>query len=128
MVTAIPIAGKPIVQWLSGGYTVSNPTLNRFFSIHFVLPFTIAGLTLIHLALLHKEGSNNPVGLDAGINDVVFYPYFLIKDVFAFSCFLIFFASFIFYYPNLFNHFDNYIPANPLKTPAHVVPEWYFLP
>lgn len=128
MVTAIPVAGKHIVQWLWGGYTVSNPTLNRFFSIHFVLPFIIAGLTLIHLALLHKEGSNNPVGFDSGTDDIVFYPYFLAKDVFAFSCFLIFFTTFIFYFPNILNHFDNYILANPLETPAHVVPEWYFLP
>lgn len=128
MVTAIPVAGKHIVQWLWGGFTVSNPTLNRFFSIHFVLPFIIAGLTLVHLALLHKEGSNNPIGFDSGIDDIVFYPYFLAKDVFAFSCFLIFFTTFIFYFPNILNHYDNYIPANPLETPAHVVPEWYFLP
>jgi len=128
MVTAIPIAGKQIVQWLWGGYKVSNPTLNRFFSIHFVLPFVIAGLSFIHLAFLHKEGSNNPIGSDLGIDNIVFYPYFLSKDIFAFSCFLIFFTSFIFYFPNILNHFDNYIPANPLETPAHVVPEWYFLP
>uniref|UniRef100_UPI0030027317 cytochrome b n=1 Tax=Cocconeiopsis kantsiensis TaxID=3082010 RepID=UPI0030027317 len=128
MVTAIPIAGKAIVQWLWGGYTVSNPTLNRFFSIHFVLPFVIAGLTLIHLALLHKEGSNNPIGSDTGIDDIPFYPYFVSKDVFAFSCFLVFFATFVFYFPNVLNHPDNYIPADPLETPAHVVPEWYFLP
>lgn len=128
MVTAVPVAGKYIVQWLWGGYTVGNPTLNRFFSIHFTLPFIIAGLTFIHLAFLHKEGSNNPVGSDCGIDNIVFYPYFLIKDVFAFSCFLIFFTSFVFYFPNILNHFDNYIPANPLETPAHVVPEWYFLP
>jgi quinol-cytochrome oxidoreductase complex cytochrome b subunit len=128
MVTAIPIAGQPIVQWLWGGYTVGNPTLNRFFSIHFVLPFVIAGLTLIHLALLHKEGSNNPIGSDTGIDDVPFYPYFVSKDVFAFACFLVFFATFVFYFPNTLNHPDNYIPADPLQTPAHVVPEWYFLP
>ena len=128
MVTAIPVAGIHIVQWLWGGYTVSQPTLNRFFSIHFVLPFVIAGLTLIHLALLHKEGSNNPVGSDTGIDDIPFYPYFLSKDIFAFSCFLVFFATFVFYFPNTLNHPDNYIPADPLETPAHVVPEWYFLP
>jgi len=128
MVTAIPIAGQPIVQWLWGGYTVGNPTLNRFFAIHFVLPFLIAGLTLIHLALLHKEGSNSPIGSDTGVDDVPFYPYFVSKDVFAFSCFLLFFATFVFYFPNTLNHPDNYIPADPLQTPAHVVPEWYFLP
>jgi quinol-cytochrome oxidoreductase complex cytochrome b subunit len=128
MVTAIPVAGKHIVQWLWGGYTVSNPTLNRFFSIHFVLPFVIAGLTLLHLALLHREGSNNPIGSDTGIDDIPFYPYLVVKDIFALSCFLVFFATFVFYFPNTLNHPDNYIPADPLETPAHVVPEWYFLP
>jgi ubiquinol-cytochrome c reductase cytochrome b/c1 subunit len=128
MVTAIPVAGQYVVQWLWGGYTVSNPTLNRFFSIHFVLPFIIAGLTILHLALLHNTGSNNPVGFDSSIDNITFYPYFVSKDIFAFCCFLIFFTMFIFYFPNILNHFDNYIKANPLETPAHVVPEWYFLP
>lgn len=128
MVTAIPIAGKPIVQWLWGGYTVANPTLNRFYSIHFVLPFVIAGLTLVHLALLHKVGSNNPIGSDSGIDDIPFYPYFVYKDIFAFTVYLLFFATLVFYFPNVLNHPDNYIPADPLQTPAHVVPEWYFLP
>lgn len=128
MVTAIPIAGQPIVQWLWGGYTVGNPTLNRFFSIHFVLPFLIAGLTIVHLALLHKDGSNSPIGSDTGVDDLPFYPYFAVKDVFAFFCFMLFFATFVFYFPNVLNHPDNYIPADPLQTPAHVVPEWYFLP
>lgn len=128
MVTAIPIAGTPIVQWLWGGYTVGNPTLNRFYSIHFVLPFLIAGVTLIHLALLHKVGSNNPIGSDAGVDDVPFYPYFVSKDIFAFTVYLLVFATFVFYFPNVLNHPDNCIPADPLQTPAHVVPEWYFLP
>jgi ubiquinol-cytochrome c reductase cytochrome b subunit len=128
MVTAIPIAGKPIVQWLWGGYTVANPTLNRFYSIHFVLPFVIAGVTLIHLALLHKVGSNNPIGSDSGIDDIPFYPYFVSKDIFAFTVYLLVFATFVFYFPNVLNHPDNCIPADPLQTPAHVVPEWYFLP
>jgi ubiquinol-cytochrome c reductase cytochrome b subunit len=127
MVTAIPIAGKTVVQWLWGGYTVNNPTLHRFFSIHFFLPFLIAGMSLIHLALLHKEGSSNPIGSDAGVDDLPFYPYFVSKDVFAFFSFLVFFATFVFYFPNTLNHPDNYIPADPLHTPAHVVPEWYFL-
>jgi quinol-cytochrome oxidoreductase complex cytochrome b subunit len=128
MVTAVPIAGKMIVQWLWGGYTVANPTLNRFFSLHFFLPFIIAGLSLIHLALLHKVGSNSPIGSDTGVDDLPFYPYFASKDVFAFFAFLTFFATFVFYFPNTLNHPDNYIPADPLHTPAHVVPEWYFLP
>jgi quinol-cytochrome oxidoreductase complex cytochrome b subunit len=92
------------------------------------LPFIIAGLTVFHLALLHKNGSNNPIGFDSNTDNITFYPYFLAKDVFAFCCFLIFFALFLFYFPNILNHFDNYIRANPLETPAHVVPEWYFLP
>jgi quinol-cytochrome oxidoreductase complex cytochrome b subunit len=109
MVTIVPVAGKYIVQWFWGGYTISNPTLNRFFSLHFLLPFIIAGLTLIHLALLHKEGSNNPIGSDKGVDDVPFYPYFVSKDIFALSCFLLFFAFFVFYLPNTLNHPDNYI-------------------
>ena len=128
MVTAIPVAGKSIVQWFWGGYTVDNPTLHRFFSIHFLLPFLIAGLSLIHLALLHQHGSNTPVGSDSGIDDVPFYPYFVAKDLFAFFSFLCFFCVFLFYFPNVLNHPDNCIPADPLETPAHVVPEWYFLP
>ena len=128
MVTAIPVAGKTIVQWLWGGYTVANPTLNRFYSIHFLLPFIIAGVTLIHLALLHKVGSNNPIGSDAGVDDIPFYPYFVSKDLFAFSVYLLVFATFVFYFPNVLNHPDNCIPADPLQTPPHVVPEWYFLP
>lgn len=127
MVTVIPVAGKYIVQWLWGGYTIKNPTLQRFFVIHFLLPFLIVGFTLIHLALLHKVGSNSPIGSDAGVDDVPFYPYYAWKDLFALSCFLVFFASFVFYFPNFLNHPDNYVPADPFETPAHVVPEWYFL-
>jgi quinol-cytochrome oxidoreductase complex cytochrome b subunit len=96
----------------------SPPTLNRFYSIHFVLPFLIAGVSLIHLALLHKVGSNNPIGSDTGVDDVPFYPYFFSKDLFALSCFLFFFSIFIFYFPNVLNHPDNCIPADPLQTPA----------
>nr|YP_005090356.1 cytochrome b [Phaeodactylum tricornutum]ADY18532.1 cytochrome b [Phaeodactylum tricornutum]QII42437.1 cytochrome b [Phaeodactylum tricornutum] len=128
MVTAIPIAGQPIVEWLWGGFTVGNPTLKRFYSIHFLLPFLIAGVSLLHLTLLHQIGSNNPIGSDTGVDNVSFYPYFLSKDLFAFSFFLIFFSTFVFYFPNTLNHPDNYVPADPLQTPAHVVPEWYFLP
>lgn len=128
MVTALPVGGTTIVQWLWGGYTVNNPTLHRFYTIHFVLPFVIAALTLVHLALLHKEGSSNPIGSDTGVDDVQFYPYFASKDAFAFFVFLTFFGTFVFYFPNTLNHPDNYIPADPIHTPAHVVPEWYFLP
>jgi quinol-cytochrome oxidoreductase complex cytochrome b subunit len=128
MVTVIPIAGKAIVEWLWGGYTVSNPTLKRFYSVHFVLPFLIAGVTLIHLALLHKVGSSSPIASDTGVDDVPFFPYMVSKDIFAFTVYLLVFGTFVFYFPNVLNHPDNCIPADPMKTPAHVVPEWYFLP
>ena len=128
LATAIPIIGQPIVDWLWGGFTVNNATLNRFFSLHFVFPFRIAGLSLLHLALLHKDGSNNPLGVDTSVDKVPFYPYFIVKDVFAFFIFTLVFSIFVFYFPNALGHPDNYIPANPLVTPAHIVPEWYFLP
>jgi quinol-cytochrome oxidoreductase complex cytochrome b subunit len=128
MVTAIPFAGQTIVQWLWGGYTVNNPTLHRFFTLHFLFPFLIAGVTIVHLILLHKVGSNSPIGSDTGVDDLPFYPYFASKDVFAFFTFVLIFAIFVLYFPNVLNHPDNYVPADPLHTPAHVVPEWYFLP
>jgi len=128
LATAIPIIGQPIVDWLWGGFTVNNATLNRFFSLHFVFPFLIAGLSLLHLALLHKDGSNNPLGVDTSVDKVPFYPYFIVKDLFAFFIFTLVFSIFVFYFPNAMGHPDNYIPANPLVTPAHIVPEWYFLP
>lgn len=126
--SAIPLVGSSIVEWLWGGFSVDNATLNRFFSLHYLLPFLIAGAVLIHLALLHKDGSNNPVGVNSAVDNVTFYPYFYVKDLFAFLIFLFVFSFFVFFYPNLLGHPDNYIPANPLVTPAHIVPEWYFLP
>ena len=126
--TAIPVIGHSIVEWLWGGFTVDNATLNRFFSLHFFLPFIIAGLILIHLALLHKDGSNNPLGVDSSVDKISFYPYFFVKDLFAFFVFLFIFCIFIFYFPNTLGHPDNYIPADCLQTPSHIVPEWYFLP
>jgi len=128
LATAIPLIGQPIVDWLWGGFTVGNATLNRFFSLHFLFPFLIAGLSLVHLALLHKDGSNNPLGVDTSVDKIPFYPYFIAKDLFAFFVFLLIFSIFVFYFPNTLGHPDNYIPANPLVTPAHIVPEWYFLP
>ena len=128
LATAIPLIGQPIVDWLWGGFTVGNATLNRFFSLHFLFPFLIAGLSLVHLALLHKDGSNNPLGVDTSVDKIPFYPYFIAKDLFAFFVFLLIFSIFVFYFPNMLGHPDNYIPANPLVTPAHIVPEWYFLP
>ena len=128
LVSAIPVVGQPITSWLWGGFTIGNATLNRFFSLHFLLPFCIAGLTLLHLALLHKDGSNNPLGVDTAVDKIPFYPYFFIKDLFAFFCFAFSFCILLFYFPNLLGHPDNYIPADPMQTPPHIVPEWYFLP
>jgi ubiquinol-cytochrome c reductase cytochrome b subunit len=128
LVSAIPIAGPSIVEWLWGGFSVDNATLNRFFSIHYLLPFAITGLVIVHIALLHKDGSNNPLGIDSSTDKIPFYPYCYVKDLFNLLLFIVFFSVFLFYYPNLLGHPDNYIPANPMVTPAHIVPEWYFLP
>lgn len=126
--SAIPLVGKSIVEWLWGGFSVGNATLNRFFSLHYLMPFVIAALVLLHLTLLHKDGSNNPLGINTNVDYVSFYPYYYVKDLFAFFIFASLFAFFVFFYPNLLGHPDNYIPANALVTPAHIVPEWYFLP
>lgn len=126
--SAIPYVGYPIVEWLWGGFSVSNATLNRFYSLHYFMPFAIAGVVILHLALLHKDGSNNPLGVNTNVDTVSFYPYFYVKDLFSFFIFVFVFSIFVFYYPNVLGHSDNYIPANPLSTPAHIVPEWYFLP
>jgi len=126
--SAIPVVGPSIVEWLWGGFSVDNATLNRFFSLHYLLPFVIVGLVVIHLSLLHKDGSNNPLGINTNIDSISFYPYYYVKDLFAFFIFLAFFSFFVFFYPNTLGHPDNYIPANSLVTPAHIVPEWYFLP
>ncbi len=126
--SAIPVVGPSIVDWLWGGFCVDNATLNRFFSLHFVMPFVIAGLVIAHIALLHKDGSNNPLGTSTAGDKIPFYPYFYAKDLFSFMFFILFFSIILFYYPNLLGHPDNYIPANPMSTPAHIVPEWYFLP
>jgi len=126
--SAIPFVGPSIVNWLWGGFCVDNATLNRFFSLHFTLPFIIAGLVIAHLALLHKDGSNNPLGVSSLSYKISFYPYFYVKDLFSFMIFLSIFSLVLFYFPNVLGHPDNYIPANPLVTPAHIVPEFYFLP
>ncbi|MDQ2105173.1 cytochrome b [Azospirillum isscasi] len=128
--SAFPLVGDPIVTWLWGGFSVDNPTLNRFFALHFLLPFVLLGLVVLHTAALHVSGSNNPLGIDPkGPQDTVpFNPYVTVKDGFAVVVFLIFYAAFVFFAPNYLGHPDNYIPANPLVTPAHIVPEWYFLP
>ena len=127
MVTIFP-GGQAIVEWLWGGFTINAPTLRRFYTVHFVLPFLIAALSIIHLALLHKDGSSSPIGSDTGVDDIPFYPYYFAKDLFAFTCFLFFFGIFLFFMPNYLNHPANCIPADPMETPAHLLPEWYFLP
>jgi len=126
--SAVPIYGGLIVEWLWGGFSVDQATLNRFYSLHYLLPFIIAAVTLLHLCLLHKYGSNNPLGINTDITYVPFYPYFYVKDFFVFWVFLFGYLSLVFFVPNMLGHPDNYIPANPMVTPAHIVPEWYFLP
>jgi len=126
--SAIPYVGPSIVEWLWGGFSVGNATLNRFFSLHYLMPFVIVGLVIVHLALLHRVGSSNPLGINTNVETISFYPYFFVKDLFAFFILALVFSFFVFFYPNVLGHSDNYIPANPLSTPAHIVPEWYFLP
>jgi quinol-cytochrome oxidoreductase complex cytochrome b subunit len=128
--SAIPVFGNAITQWLWGGYAVDQPLLLRFFSLHYLLPFVIAFVVVLHIWALHVVGQNNPDGIDVKTDKdtVVFTPYASMKDSFALVCFLIVLAWFVFYTPNYLGHSDNYIPANPLQTPPHIVPEWYFLP
>jgi ubiquinol-cytochrome c reductase cytochrome b/c1 subunit len=128
--SAVPLFGDWIVTLLWGGFTVDNPTLNRFYSLHYLLPFAILGVVVLHLVALHQHGSNNPLGIDRkGPQDSIpFHPYYTIKDLFGLFVFLIIYAAFVFFAPNLLGDPANYIPANPLSTPEHIVPEWYFLP
>jgi len=127
---ALPLIGEPLVDLLWGGFSVDNPTLNRFFSLHYLLPFVIVGVVIMHIWTLHIPGSNNPLGIDVkGSQDQIdFHPYHTVKDVFMLSVLLLVFFAFVFYAPNFMGHPDNYIPANPMATPEHIVPEWYFLP
>jgi ubiquinol-cytochrome c reductase cytochrome b subunit len=126
--SAIPVIGKSIVDWLWGGFSVSNATLNRFLSLHYLLPFLVVAMTLIHLSFLHKDGSNNPLGANLNVETIPFYPYFYVKDLLLFISLILFLSFFAFFAPNVLGHPDNYILANPLVTPPHIVPEWYFLP
>jgi ubiquinol-cytochrome c reductase cytochrome b/c1 subunit len=128
--SALPLVGKPIVAFLWGGYAVGDPTLHRFFALHYLLPFIILAVVGLHLIALHTHGSNNPLGIDAkGPQDKIpFHPYYTIKDLFGFSVFLLIYGFFIFYAPNFLGNPQNYIPANPLQTPPDIVPEWYLLP
>ena len=133
---AIPLVGEPIQTWLLGGPAVDNATLNRFLSLHYLLPFVIAGLVIVHIWAFHSTGNNNPTGVEvrrsskeeAEKDTVPFWPYFVIKDLFALAVILVVFFAVVGFMPNYLGHPDNYIEANPLATPAHIVPEWYFLP
>ena len=128
--TAIPWLGEFITTWLWGGFVVDNPTLNRFYSLHYLMPFVIVGVVVVHLWALHVHKSNNPLGIDVkGPQDELpFHPYYTIKDLVGLGVFLLVLTYLIFFAPNLLGEVDNYIPANPLVTPTHIVPEWYFLP
>ena len=128
--SAFPIIGDPLVTWLWGGFSVDNPTLNRFFSLHYLMPFVILGLVVLHVWALHTVRSNNPTGVEikTPADAIPFHPYYTIKDLYGMGVFLIFFSVVVFFAPDFLGHPDNYIPANPLVTPPHIVPEWYFLP
>ena len=130
LVATIPIIGEPILTLLLGGYSVDNPTLNRFFSLHYLLPFVIFGVVILHIWALHVTGNNNPTGIEVkdSKDTISFHPYYTVKDLFAYVVFLLMFCYFIFYNPNILGHPDNYIEADPMLTPAHIVPEWYLLP
>ena len=130
MFSAFPLIGEPIVTWLWGGFSVDNPTLNRFFSLHYLLPFVIFGLVFLHLWALHVHHSNNPLGIDTkGPQDTIpFHPYYTIKDLFGLGVFMLVFLGFVFFAPNFFVEPDNYVKANPMQTPTHIVPEWYLTP
>jgi ubiquinol-cytochrome c reductase cytochrome b subunit len=127
---AVPVVGESLQQWLLGGYAVDNATLNRFYSLHYLLPFVIAALSGLHIWALHITGSNNPIGVSDKVktDTLPFHPYFTVKDMFAVTIFLLIFAFFLFYLPEALGHADNSIKADPLVTPPHIVPEWYFLP
>ncbi len=128
--SAIPVVGDAIVTWLWGGFAVGNPTLNRFYALHYLLPFVIAGVVVLHVWALHVAGQNNPAGIEpkSDKDAVPFTPYAIVKDGFLIVCFCLLYAWFVFYIPNFLGHPDNYIPANPAVTPSEIVPEWYYLP
>ena len=130
IIGALPVIGSSVTTWLWGGFAVDNPTLNRFFSLHYLLPFMIAGVVVLHLWALHVPGNGNPIGVNVKSekDTIPFHPYYTVKDGFAIAVFLILFATFVFFNPDGLGHADNYIEANPLVTPQHIVPEWYFLP
>lgn len=129
IVTVLPIIGNHLVVWIWGGYSINNATLNRFFSLHYLLPFILTIIALYHIYVLHKPGSSNPLGIRTHTSDKIpFYPFFIIKDLFSVAFVIIIYSIFVFFFPEALSHSDNYIKANPLVTPPHIVPEWYFLP
>nr|YP_009987581.1 cytochrome b [Tropidocephala brunnipennis]QBZ38054.1 cytochrome b [Tropidocephala brunnipennis] len=127
LLSAIPYLGKFLVNWIWGGFSVDNPTLNRFFSLHFLLPFMLTMMILMHLIFLHEKGSSNPLGLKNKIDKISFHPYFSIKDIYGFCVTLLMFTIILFKFPFLFNDPENFTPANSMVTPPHIQPEWYFL-
>nr|AUQ23563.1 cytochrome b [Channa lucius] len=127
LLSAVPYVGNALVQWIWGGFSVDNATLTRFFAFHFLFPFLIAALTIIHLLFLHETGSTNPAGLNSDADKIPFHPYFSFKDLLGFALLLITLLSMALFAPNLLGDPDNFTPANPLVTPPHIKPEWYFL-
>nr|AEE69355.1 cytochrome b [Pachycara crossacanthum] len=127
LLSAVPYIGNSLVQWLWGGFSVDNATLTRFFAFHFLFPFVIAGATLVHLLFLHQTGSTNPLGLNSDADKISFHPYFSYKDLLGFAALIIGLAALALFFPNLLGDPDNFTPANPLVTPPHIKPEWYFL-
>jgi len=127
LVSTVPWVGNDIVVWLWGGFAVDNATLTRFFSLHYLLPFLLLGMVGVHIIVLHETGSSNPLGVGYRIDNIPFGPYFVVKDLYSVLLFSMFFSLFIFFMPDTLGHPDNYIQANPLVTPTHIVPEWYFL-
>nr|YP_009690009.1 cytochrome b [Drosophila mercatorum]QEG54034.1 cytochrome b [Drosophila mercatorum]UKE79688.1 cytochrome b [Drosophila mercatorum]UKE79701.1 cytochrome b [Drosophila mercatorum]UKE79714.1 cytochrome b [Drosophila mercatorum]UKE79727.1 cytochrome b [Drosophila mercatorum] len=127
LLSAVPYLGIDLVQWIWGGFAVDNATLTRFFTFHFILPFIVLAMTMIHLLFLHQTGSNNPIGLNSNVDKIPFHPYFTYKDIVGFIIMIFLLISLILINPNLLGDPDNFIPANPLVTPAHIQPEWYFL-
>jgi len=128
LLSAIPVFGQDLVELIWGGFSVSNATLNRFFSLHYLLPFLLAALAVAHLIAIHEHGSNNPNGVTSNGDRYAMYPYFIFKDLVTIFAFLLALSIIVFFYPNLLGHSDNYIPADPMVTPASIVPEWYLLP
>lgn len=127
LLSAVPYLGIDLVQWIWGGFAVDNATLTRFFTFHFILPFIVLAITIIHLLFLHQTGSNNPIGLNSNVDKIPFHPYFTYRDIVGFIIIIFILISLILINPNLLGDPDNFIPANPLVTPAHIQPEWYFL-